>query len=359
MKSIDKYIKNKIITHGSIAIDQYMTLLQQISFSKNNKAHNSIGKKGNFITSPEVSQIFGEMIGVWSVNCWQLLGSPKKFKLVELGPGNGTLTKDMLKVFKNFPSFMKALDLNLVEMNKNLEKLQRQNLKSKAKWHKNIKNIKSGPIIFIANEFFDSLPIKQYQYVYKNWYERIIYITKENTFGIKLSSRPQKMNLIKNLNLKNIENGAILECPQYTLKYIDQVCKLIKKYKGAALIIDYGYNQTTIGNSLQAIRTHKKTSIFDRLGYTDLSSHVNFELLIGVAKKNNLSTHGPISQSDLLNKLGIEYRVEQLSKGKSSLVKKNLQSQLKRLTGKKKMGELFKAIYISSINNEKKELNLL
>ena len=103
--------------HGSIAIDQYMTLLQQISFSKNNKTHNSIGKKGNFITSPEVSQIFGEMIGVWSVNCWQLLDSPKKFKLVELGPGNGTLTKDMLKVFKNFPSFMKALDLNLVDTN--------------------------------------------------------------------------------------------------------------------------------------------------------------------------------------------------------------------------------------------------
>ena len=154
------------------------------------------------------------------------------------------------------------------------------------------------------------------------------------------------------LNLRNIENGAILECPQYTLKYIDQVCKLIKKYKGAALIIDYGYDQTTTGNSLQAIRTHKKTSIFDRLGYTDLSSHVNFELLIGVAKKNNLSTHGPISQSDLLNKLKITKQslnrvLRDLIKNKTILLKKGkIDSRQRQIFLNEKGKKLFEEIFL-------------
>ena len=307
---------------------------------------NPFGKEGDFITSPLVSQLFGEMIAIWCVSFWEHIDKPKKILIVELGPGDGTLCKDLLNAFKNFSKFYNSLEIRLIEKSEKLKKIQKNKIKnSKVKWIKKIDELKDGPIIFIANEFFDSLPIKQICFEKNSFCERYVALQK-NSEKIKfLNKKANKILVkkIKDLNLLSKKN--IIEYPTNSIKYLNLIAKYIKKYDGGLLTFDYGYTKTKNQNTLQSVENHKKIDIFLKPSNVDITSHINFKLFADILKKNNLEVENVKNQNEFLQKLGIIERANMLSKTKNFKTKANLFYQLKKLLHYNEMGNLFKVLF--------------
>ena len=217
------------------------------------------GITGDFTTAPNISRLFSEMIAVWTINFWQSLGSPKKFNLIELGAGNGEMMKIMIESFKRFPSFFNCCNIIIHEKSPYLVKKQKANIKFKnIKWMSNLKNINNLPNIFLANEFFDAIPIKQFLKNENIWFERFVHISNKK----KLSFTNKKVNvkaLEKKINFKISEKQNFIEYSPLGLSYLINIFKFIKKNKGGLLIIDYGYFSEKMKDTLQAI--HKKNTL--------------------------------------------------------------------------------------------------
>lgn len=322
--------------HGSISISDFMSAalyhekygyyMKQIPF----------GGKGDFITSPEISQLFGEMLAVWIMCTWERLGKPEKFSLVELGPGNGTLMRDIVITTKKCISFFKSMLVHLVEISPILCNVQKQTLKGlKIEWHKDIDNLPNLPTIFLANEFFDSLPIDQFVYYDKKWYENRISRCDDN--GLKISQ-------IETSNFSNnfvVFDGAIAEVCLPGIKMIKKIEEKICKNRGAALIIDYGYIYPIYKNTLQSIKCHHYTHFLKNIGDNDITSLVNFHALKNSLKHLNCEIY---TQRELLYSLGIKERTQILIKNRSCVQEKKIIDEFLRLT--ENMGTIFKAMLI-------------
>ena len=305
----------------------------------------SFGKKGDFITAPEISFIFSEMIAIWVISVWEHLNKPKFFNLVELGPGSGKMCSAMIKVFKKFPLFFDSCNIFLYEKSITLKKLQKKNLSSeKVNWISNFDKIKSGAVIFLGNEFFDAIPIKQYKKVKDEIYEK--YVKLENNYKIrsffkKIDSK--ELMKIKKYNL--FKKNNFIEYPKQGLKELDVILKKIKKLNGGLLLIDYGYLNAKNTSSLQSIKNHKKNYIFNNVGNADITSLVNFNLLKEFFEKKYLKVNKIVSQEFFLKRIGILNRAERLSEKMSFKEKSNLYSRLQRLLNPRQMGKLFKVIF--------------
>ena len=341
---------NKIINilkeHKSIPLDRFINIaLYDKKFGYYMKK-NPFGKKGDFITAPLISNLFSEMIAVWCIAFWEHLGKPNKILLVELGPGDGTLCKDLIKTFKKFKDFYNSLEINLFEISNKLKKIQKIKINSKkVKWIKKIEEVNYGPVIFFGNEFFDALPIKQICKKKNNFFEKYVALTA-NEKNIKFLHKKANNNLIKcikDLNLISI--GDTIEYPLEALKFLKQISKKINKFDGGLLTIDYGYTLKKNQNTLQAVKKHNYLDIFFKPGHSDITSHINFKLFSKSLSEDNLAVKKITTQSEFLKKVGILERADILSKKMTFKEKANMFYRLKRLIDPKEMGDRFKVIF--------------
>ena len=341
MKKIVNILKEK----KSIPLDQFIDIaLYDKKFGYYMKK-NPFGTNGDFITAPLISNLFGEMLAVWCVAFWEHLGKPKKILLVELGPGDGTLCKDLIKTFKQFENFYNSLEINLLEISAKLKKVQKIKINNnKVKWIKDISEINWGPVIFIGNEFFDALPIKQIYIKENKFLEKHVSLSSNKKMEF-LYKRADK-NLIKKIKDTNLTSfNNIIEYPVGALKFLTNISKKVNKLEGGLLTFDYGNNSKKNQNTLQSIRKHRYEDIFSMPGHLDITSHINFNFFKKNLKENNLSVKKIIPQSEFLKKIGILERANILSKKMTFKEKANMFYRLKRLLDYKEMGFLFKVLF--------------
>jgi len=341
---------NKIINilkeKKSIPLDQFINIaLYDKKFGYYMKK-NPFGKEGDFITSPLISNLFGEMIAIWCVAFWEYLGKPKKILLVELGPGDGSLCNDLLKSFIKFKSFYNSLEINLLEISEKLKTIQKIKINNKkVKWIKKINEVNCGPVIFIGNEFFDALPIKQVYKEKKLYFEKYVALSNDNK-KIKFFHKKAKNSLIKRLqNLNLISVGNTIEYPLVSIKFLEEIAKKIKKFNGGLLTFDYGYTVNKNQSTLQSIKRHKYLDLSSKPGNSDITSLINFKLFNEILNKNNLKVKKITNQNEFLKKIGILQRADILSKKMTFKEKANMFYRLKRLLDIKEMGSLFKVMF--------------
>lgn len=351
MTQLFDIIKSKIITEGPIRVSEYMAdALCHIQHGYYRKGQ-PIGLQGDFITAPEISQIFGELLGLWSVRCWQQIKSPEKFNLVELGPGRGTLISDILRASRAIPRYLDALNLHLVETNITLAAVQKNLLLRQgiqARWHESFVNIPDGQFILIANEFLDSLPIRQFIKTETGWCERLVDLSENGECLLwKNDSTSTEENLL--CVPRNLENkvGAILEVcvPAQTL--IKSISYSILKTKSVAIFIDYGYLKSDGSSTFQAVSQHKYAAPLEKPGQIDLTAHVDFGAIRRIAEYVGVRVSGPITQREFLLSLGVEQRADRLIVNSTLKQQEEIVSGFRRLIENDQMGELFKVIVLS------------
>ena len=342
----------KIKKNFNLPLDKFINLSLYDKKSGYYMKKNPFGKDGDFITSPNISRLFSEMIAVWIISFWQSLKSPKKFNLVELGAGNGEMMKVLAESFKNFPIFLKSCNFIIHEKSPSLIKIQKKKLiKTKIVWVSNINKIDNNPSIFIANEFFDSMAIKQFLKEHNSWFERFVnFENQKKAFFFEKKINIKKVE--KKINFKISHNQNFIEYSQLGLNYLKKISKIIKKNNGGLLIIDYGYNQKKMKNTLKGISSHKFANILNNMGNVDITHNINFNLFKKFIKKigglkNNLTT-----QKEFLSKMGIKQRAEIISKNQNFLQKADIYYRLKRLISEKQMGKLFKVMLIKRKDNK-------
>jgi len=306
---------------------------------------NPFGKDGDFITSPMISNLFAEMIALWCISFWEHLKKPKKILIVELGPGDGSLCSDLLKTFKKFDNFYNCLKVNLLEKSEKLKKMQSKKIQNeKVGWINSINQIKHGPIIFLGNEFFDALAIKQLQKKNNALFEKHVILSK-NKKKLEFTYKKISRKVIKYNDFLNSSSSTnSLDYPITAIKYLTLIAKKIDKFGGSLLACDYGYIFSKKKNTLLSIAKHEYKDIFFQPGNADISSHINFNLFSRILKKNNLDVNKIVTQSEFLQKMGILERANILSKKMSFKSKANMYYRIKRLLDTNEMGNLFKVL---------------
>ena len=306
------------------------------------------GKNGDFITSPTISNLFSEIIGIWLISAWEKMGKPKVFNFVELGPGDGSLTKVIINTLKKFPECNKAIKIYLYEKSLFLKKLQKQNLDNKRiKWIKNFNSIKKGPVIFFGNEFFDAIPIKQFSNINNELFEKC-YSVRDNIHIIEKFIRSNKKDVAQIMTFGTLKKLKFIEFPKKGLIELNPIIKKINKLSGGILLIDYGYLNSNNSNTIQAVMDNKKIStetMLKNLGKADITSLVNFNLLKEYFLKNNLKVKNVVTQKFFLERMGIIKRAQILEKKRTNEEQKYMKETLSRLLEKKQMGSLFKVIF--------------
>jgi SAM-dependent MidA family methyltransferase len=306
------------------------------------------GPSGDFVTAPEISQMFGELIGLWAQEAWRAAGSPSPTHLVELGPGRGTLMSDILRVARISPDFLNAIDVHLVETSPALERVQRRTLAGSPRpiaWRNNFASVPRGPSIVIANEFFDALPVRHFVKTARGWRERLVGLDEygEFTFGAAERVEPD-------LRVAAPE-GSIIEIGAIGARLMEDIAARVVEDGGALLAVDYGYTQTTLGESLQAVASHRYVDPLAYPGEADLTTHVDFAALARAAKSKGARVQGPVTQGYFLDQLGIAQRAEALQKRATPEQRADIAAAAERLAGsgdpRKYMGDLFKVLAVT------------
>jgi SAM-dependent MidA family methyltransferase len=336
-----------IEAQGPIPISQFMMLALHDPEHGVYTSRNAIGREGDFITAPEVSQMFGELLGLWLLEVWRQQRSPKRIRLVELGPGRGTLMKDMLRAARLDATFLASLDVVLIEASPALQAVQKQTLKDSPtvlRWSAKMQDAFADmPLFLVANEFFDALPIHQYVKTGSGWHERMV-TSDDGKLGFALAPMAVQGLAIPDAR-GEAENGAVFETSPASTALAEEIAVHITGQGGAALFIDYGHAGTGFGETLQAIARHRHAPLLASPGTADLSAHVDFAALAEAAERGGAKPYGPVTQGSFLGALGIEDRAEQLSK-KNPAHAQSVQSALQRLTAPDEMGNLFKVLAI-------------
>jgi NADH dehydrogenase [ubiquinone] 1 alpha subcomplex assembly factor 7 len=342
--NIKKKLINKIKKNGNLNIAEFIQICQFENDGYYLKT-NPIGRANDFITSPEISQMFGEVLAIFLINYWENK-IKNNFNLVELGPGKGTLLKDILRTSSINEKFLNSMNLTLVDKNKSLIDIQKKIMNSEnITWCEefDISN-KNIPSIIYSNEFFDCFPVQQFHKKEK-WYEKYVnYNEVEQNFFL-VSQQVEDKKILK--SLEKFEQVKVAEIARSRDEYFKLVCKFIKKHKGVFITIDYGYKNPPNYLSLQTIFQHKKTHLFENIGKQDITAHVNFDELIFIANEYNLKIETFCSQKDFLISCGIKERKKNLLKNKSDETIKKINSEYDRLVDNSQMGEIFKVLVIS------------
>lgn len=298
-----------------------------------------LGAAGDFITAPEISQMFGEMLGLCLAQAWMDQGAPSSFVLAELGPGRGTLMADMLRATARVPGFHEALSLHLVEASPVLRQAQAARLEGLApRWHETLEALPEGPLFLVANEFFDALPVRQFQRVANGWRERMVGLS-DGAPALGLADAAPVAAL--DHRLADTEEGQIVETCAPAAALAQEIGARLARHGGVALILDYG-GWRSIGDTFQALRDHAPVDPFATPGQADLTAHVDFEALARAAAPAQTSEMTP--QGVFLERLGITARAEALARGLSGPALESHIAAHRRLTHPDEMGSLFKAM---------------
>ena len=335
-----------------LSIDKFIDLSLYNKKSGYYMKKNPFGKEGDFITAPNISRLFSEMIAIWVISFWESLGSPKKFNLVELGAGNGEMMKVFFESFKNFPVFLNSCNLIIHEKSPSLIKVQKKKLlNKKIVWVSKLSNINKVPSIFIANEFFDSIAIKQFKKKGNFWFEKFVNIKmKDEAFFFEKKVDIKKIE--KKINFKISNNQTFIEYSEQGLDYLKDISRIIKRNHGGLLLIDYGYTNKKMKNTLQAISKHKFANILENVGNVDITHNINFSLFKKFTKQMSGLKSYLTTQKKFLSKMGIKERAEIISKNQNFLKKADIYYRLKRLIDEKQMGNLFKVMLIKNKKNK-------
>ena len=312
---------------------------------------NPFGKEGDFITAPNITRLFSEIIAIWVLTFWKSIGSPRKFNLLELGAGNGEMMKVIIETLKNFPECFNNCNFQIHEKSEFLKKQQQFNLKSeKMTWIDNIKINNLFPTIYLANEFFDALPIKQFFKRKEGWVERFVNFKDEKNAEFKEQLIDIK-NIEQNLKFKISKDQEIIEYSPSSFEYLKDISNLIKNNDGGLLIIDYGYLNLKMKETLLAIKNHKHSNILEDIGDSDITYNINFNLFKKFVGQFDDLNFIITNQKKFLTSLGIIQRAEIISENIPFSKKSDLFYRVRRLIDEKQMGELFKVMLIKKHKN--------
>ncbi|MCR6735593.1 MAG: SAM-dependent methyltransferase [Afipia sp.] len=346
---LETIIRKQIAATGPMPVSRYMQICLTHPEYGYYLKRDPLGRDGDFTTAPEISQMFGELVGLWAASVWNAMGMPQEVKFIELGPGRGTMMADALRAVRILPAFHEAISVHLVEASPTLRDKQREKLAETAyvEWYDSIDDVPEGPAIILANEFFDALPIHQAIKQDDGWHERVIEIDDDIlAYGIARDPMPRFEVLLPPV-VRAAPNGAIFEWRPDN--QIITIARRLRDQGGAALIIDYGHLRSDAGDTFQAIARHNYTNPLKNAGLADVTAHVDFQALARAAEDVGARAHGPVEQGAFLNRLGIETRAQALSKNASEDGAKAIAAALKRLTGPSPegMGSLFKVLGVS------------
>jgi len=337
-------LATRIRATGPITIADYMTACLLDPTDGYYTTRDPLGAAGDFTTAPEISQMFGELLGLAIAQSWLDQGAPDRFVLAELGPGRGTLLSDALRATASVPGFNAAAELHLVEASPTLRAQQAEALKTHApKWHDTVDTLPDAPLYLIANEFFDALPIRQFQRDGAGWSERVVGM-KDGALAAGLT--PALPISALDFRLEDTVDGDIVETCSPAQAITGAISARISQYGGMALIIDYG-DWRSLGDTLQAVRAHAPTDPYEAPGQADLTAHVDFEALANAATKAGAGHSRLTPQGVLLERLGISARAAALCQGAGDDQAATITSACHRLTHPSEMGTLFKALAIS------------
>lgn len=346
-------IKALIRATGPISVADYFAMCLADPEHGYYRTREPFGTSGDFITAPEISQLFGEMIGIFMVHAWQRHGSPQAVRLVEIGPGRGTMMADMLRVIKRIasPLFDNA-SVHLVETSERLRGAQRVTLEAystKISWHDSLDEVPDGFLLLVANELFDAIPIRQFVNTPEGFRERLVGLDDDGELVFVIGLTILDPNVLP-ADAASVPHGTLFEFAPARQAVMESLSERLGLAGGTALIIDYGHMATGFGDTLQALRNHAFDPPLAHPGAADLTSHVDFEDLARTAVAAGIHLNGGLRQGDFLYGLGLAERAAALARGKEATEQKLIAAAVDRLAGEGagKMGELFKVIAVSS-----------
>ncbi len=370
---LDGLIRDRIRKEGPLTVADFMAMALGHPEHGYYVTRDPFGAGGDFITAPEISQIFGELVGLWCVDLWQRMGEPDPFILAELGPGRGTLMADALRAAARLPAFGRALRLHLVETSPVLRARQAATLDAaRPSWHDDISSLPPGPLLLVANEFLDALPIRQFEYTPDGWHERRVGLSEDGRTLVFVRdaapaavpprrhfARPSREGVKPSAGMAPrlcaddgdggaVPPGAIREIRPAASSQARSIGERLVRDGGAALFIDYGYFPSAHGDTLQAMRRHRFESVLATPGAVDLTAHVDFAAVADAARASGAIVHGPVAQRDFLKSLGIELRIGRLMRDATPAQAEALLGGCNRLIDPDGMGSLFKAMALTA-----------
>ncbi|OHC74498.1 MAG: methyltransferase [Rhodospirillales bacterium RIFCSPLOWO2_12_FULL_58_28] len=362
MTKLADLLRRRIADEGPLTVAQYMNDALYHPDYGYYTGRDPLGVAGDFITAPEISQMFGELIGVWCAMAWKSMGAPDAINLVELGPGRGSLMYDLLRVSGVAPGFGKALHVHMVEISPALRARQREALENAVPdnaptWLDDFSQTPQGPLLLIANEFFDALPVHQFQRSDNTWRQRLVDIDRQGNFRFILSAPirkgpvtlpglPPGLPVFPN-GLPDAPEGAVIEVCPSGIAVAHAVAERVTGHGGAALVIDYGHAVSSFGETVQALKRHAYHDVLVAPGDADITAHVDFSALAFAAAKAGARLYGPVRQGDFLESLGISARAEALSAAATPRQAEDIRLAHKRLTDEDEMGALFKVMAVT------------
>ena len=344
MTPVERRVRDCVSRSGPISIAEYMAIALGDPEHGYYRTRDPLGRAGDFVTAPEISQVFGELIGLWCAVTWQAMGAPDPVRLVELGPGRGTLMADALRAAGQVPAFRAAADIHLIETSPALRQRQRDALaKLDPTWHDTFAGVPDGPCLVIANEFFDALPVEQFVRTAGGWRRR----------GIGIDDAADALCFVLTDDVptmpppfRDAPLGVPCEVRPDAETILGDIAGRIARDGGAALIIDYGHPARAPGDTLQAVRGHKFDDVLAQPGLADLTAHVDFAALAEAARRAGGNTHGPVAQGAFLDRLGLGHRMRALCDAAPDRAEE-VRAACRRLRGPDEMGDLFKAFAIT------------
>ncbi|MCH8808415.1 MAG: SAM-dependent methyltransferase [Proteobacteria bacterium] len=353
MTALGELIAARIARLGAITVADYMAEAVAHPDHGYYMSGDPFGARGDFVTAPEISQMFGELIGLWCADTWARMGGPEPVLLVELGPGRGTLMADALRAARVTPGFGAALRLHFVEISPALRARQGQTVAQSADaarptWHESLDQVPDGPLLLVANEFFDALPIRQFEKRPEGWCERLVTLAPDGeTFAFALAPPGPQAAALLPAALRAAAPGAVAEVSAPAIAIAGEIGRRLATGGGAALIIDYGHAEPRTGATLQAVRRHAAHPVLEDPGAADLTAHVDFAMLARAATEAGARAHGPVPQGRFLEALGIGARARALGESATPDQAREIASALHRLTHPREMGELFKVLALA------------
>ena len=351
MARLAERIAREIGERGPMPVSRYMALCLGDAEEGYYRRRMALGAEGDFVTAPEISQIFGEILGLWCAAVWQSMGQPAPVQLIELGPGRGTLMDDALRALRLVPEFLEVATVTLIEMSPVLRTAQQQLLAGRhprITWAERLEEAPAGPTILLANEFLDALPVRQLVRTAEGWRERMV--VAESTGKLAFGDAPASPKAVTAIPepLAGAPVGSLFE----QRPEVEALCGGLGARLGvgalAALFVDYGHLRSSLGDTLQAVRSHRPAPVLEAPGEQDLTAQVDFEALAAAARSAGLEVDGPMPQGAFLGRLGLSERAHRLMVGQPSRTAAAIESGALRLIDPSGMGSRFKAIGLRS-----------
>jgi len=340
-------IARLIEADGPMGLASYMALCLGDPRDGYYERREAIGRTGDFITAPQVSQMFGEMIGVWCLAAWSALGRPKRLVLAEAGPGNGTLMADLLRATKRFPEFAAALDIRLIETSEAMIARQREALPGvAARWHMRLDELPEGPLLLVANEFLDALPVRQFVKSGRHWRERCVGLDADGRLQWVLGAATIDAGLLPPGHEAE-GDGAVYEVSPAREAWVQSLSERLARDSGMALLVDYGHAQSGFGDTFQAVAGHAFADALAEPGMADLTSHVDFSALARAAQ--GIDAPAIATQGDFLLATGLAERAGALGARADEATRERLRGEAERLARPGRMGSLFKVLALASL----------